>query len=106
MTTDIISVIRMAAETQWAAMPVSLCLHGTLSSQERVPVELDFLVSARLNFAHVIFLLELTITPRVSHPSAELLRISADMLSVVVEAMVLKQRLANSGTSLVWKVSP
>lgn len=27
------------------------------------------------------------------------------MLSLVVEAIVLKQRLANSGTSLVWKVS-
>lgn len=27
------------------------------------------------------------------------------MLSIIVEAVVLKQRLANSGTSLVWKVS-
>lgn len=51
------------------------------------------------------FLLELTITPRVSNPGVQLLLTSADMLSLVVEAIVLKQRLANSGTSLVWKVS-
>ncbi|KAJ4343366.1 hypothetical protein N0V95_006700 [Ascochyta clinopodiicola] len=44
-------------------------------------------------------------TPRISSPGAELLRISTDMLSTVVEAIVLKQRLANSGTSLVWKVA-
>lgn len=76
-----------------------------MSSYNQSHVEIDFLVSTKLNFAHVKFLLELTITPRVSNPGVELLRTSADMLSLVVEAIVLKQRLANSGTSLVWKVS-
>jgi hypothetical protein len=100
-----LSNIRSAAETQWAAIPTYLRLDGPLSSYNQRHVEIDFLVSARLNFTHVKFLLELTITPRVSSPGIELLRTSADMLSLVVEAIVLKQRLANSGTSLVWKVS-
>jgi hypothetical protein len=82
-----------------------LRLDKPLSSYNQRHVEIDFLVSTKLNFAHVKFLLELTITPRVPNPGVELLRISADMLSLVVEAIVLKQRLANSGTSLVWKVS-
>lgn len=92
-------------EIAWAAIPNTLRLDKPLSSYNQRHVEIDFLVSTKLNFAHVKFLLELTITPRVSNPGVELLRTSADMLSLVVEAIVLKQRLANSGTSLVWKVS-
>lgn len=88
----------------WAAIPATLTLDNPLSSYNRRPVEIDFLVSTKLNFAHVKFLLELAIEPRMSNPSIELLRTSAEMLSLVVEAIVLKQRLANSGTSLVWKV--
>ena len=99
------SAIRSAAGLQWAAIPAGLRLDSPLSSYSQRHVEIDFLVSAKLNFAHVRFLLELTITPRVSSPGIELLRTSADMLSLVVEAILLKQRLANSGTSLVWKVS-
>ena len=100
-----LSNIRSAAESQWAAIPTYLKLDGPLSSCNQRHVEIDFLVSARLNFAHVKFLLELTITPRISSPGIELLRTSADMFSLVVEAIILRQRLANSGTSLVWKVS-
>lgn len=92
-------------EVAWAAIPNTLRLEKPLSSYNRRHVEIDFLVSTKLNFAHVKFLLELTITPRVSNPGIELLRTSAEILSLVVEAIVLKQRLANSGTSLVWKVS-
>ncbi|KAJ4402705.1 hypothetical protein N0V91_007080 [Didymella pomorum] len=97
--------IRHATELAWAAIPNTLRLDKPLSSYNQRHVEIDFLVSTKLNFAHVKFLLELTITPRVPNPGVELLRISADMLSLVVEAIVLKQRLANSGTSLVWKVA-
>lgn len=80
-------------------------LENPLISYDRRPVELDFMVSTRLNYAHVMFLLRQTLAHRVSEPDAELLAISADMLSLVVEAVVLKDRLANSGTSLVWKES-
>ncbi|KAF2020495.1 hypothetical protein BU24DRAFT_445707 [Aaosphaeria arxii CBS 175.79] len=97
--------IRNAVATQWSEIPAKLRLDKPLCEYDRPHVEIDFLASAKLNFAHVRFLLELTITPRVSSPSSELLRTSADMLSLVVEAIVLKERLANSGTSLVWKVA-
>lgn len=98
------SLIKNMIEEQWAAMPAVFKLDGPLSSCRQGPVELDFLVSAKLNFTHVRFLLELHTALPISHPSIELLQASAEMLSLVVEAIVMRQKLANSGTSLVWKV--
>ncbi|KAF2025160.1 hypothetical protein EK21DRAFT_104174 [Setomelanomma holmii] len=103
--TNVCSDIRATAEVEWAALPAAFRLDKSLSSCDERPVELDFLVSTKLIFAHIIFLLELNMTPRISHPGAELLRLSADMLCVIIEAIVLRQRLANSGMSLVWKVA-
>ncbi|KAF2498736.1 hypothetical protein BU16DRAFT_303618 [Lophium mytilinum] len=74
-------------------------------SYDRRAVELDFMVSARLNYLHVMFLLRLTLGLRISEPDAELLVVSAEMLSLVAQAVVLKHRLVNSGTSLIWKAS-
>ncbi|KAH7084001.1 hypothetical protein FB567DRAFT_96175 [Paraphoma chrysanthemicola] len=99
------SEIKGMIEEQWAAMPAVFKLDGPLSSCRQGPVELDFLVSAKLNFTHVRFLLELHAALPISNPSIELLQASAEMLSLVVEAIVMRQKLANSGTSLVWKVA-
>lgn len=59
----------------------------------------------RLNHLHVLFLLRLALVHRVSEPDARLLAISADILGLVIEAVILKDCLANSGTSLIWKVA-
>lgn len=37
-------------------------------------------------------------------PAPELFNISKDMLGLVVETILLKDQIVNSGTSLVWKV--
>ncbi|EKG15158.1 hypothetical protein MPH_07604, partial [Macrophomina phaseolina MS6] len=95
--------IQADAEVQWAALPQHFRLEGSLKTCDRRPVERDFLVSTRLNHLHVLFLLRLALVHRTSEPDARLLVISANMLNLVMEAVVLKDRLANSGTSLVWK---
>ena len=63
------------------------------------------MVSAKLNHLHILFLLQLGLSRRVSEPNDELVNISASMLGIVVEATLHKSRLANSGTGLVWKES-
>lgn len=99
--------IQADAEEQWATLPPQFRLEGHLRSYgDRRPIEQDFMVSARLNYLHVGLLLHLALVRRVSEPGVRLLAISAEMLSLIVEAVVLRDRLANSGTSLRWKVSP
>ena len=68
-------------------------------------MEKDFLVSIQLNHLHVLLLLRLALVHRVSEPDTRLLAISVNMLGVIAEAIVLRDSLANSGTSLVWKES-
>lgn len=64
------------------------------------------MVNMKLNYLHVQFLLRLALLrPMTTDPDPELLSISMDMLSLVVEAIMLKDQIINSGTSLVWKVS-
>ncbi|KAF2138152.1 uncharacterized protein K452DRAFT_235039 [Aplosporella prunicola CBS 121167] len=96
--------IQADAEAQWEALPPQFRLEGALKACDRHPVERDFLVSARLNHLHVLFLLRLALVREVPGPDAQLLSISTNMLSVVVEAVVLRESLANSGTSVAWKV--
>jgi hypothetical protein len=99
------SRIETDAEAQWACFPVQFRLDQPLISYDRRAVKLDFMVSARLNYMHVIFLLRAATVVRITELDTHLVAISADILSLVVEAIVMRQYLANSGTSLIWKVS-
>lgn len=76
-----------------------------MKSYDRQPVELDFMLSNRLNYLHVLFLLQSALVRSMSEPDAEIINVAAEMLSLVAEAMVLKDSLAFSGTGLLWKVS-
>lgn len=62
------------------------------------------MVSARLNYLHVMLLLQLALDCS-TLPGAQLLEAAAEMLTITIDAIVTRHRLANSGTSLVWKVS-
>ena len=63
------------------------------------------MVSARLNYLHVQFLLRLTFVNSIQKPDRQLITISSNMLNVVVQGMLFKDHLANSGTSHLWRVS-
>ena len=62
------------------------------------------MVSTKLNHLHILCLLRMAVVRPLPESDPQLIDVSARMLSLVVEAAVLKDHLANSGTSLVWKV--
>ncbi|KAB8226114.1 hypothetical protein BDV33DRAFT_186908 [Aspergillus novoparasiticus] len=93
------------ARAQWDAIPESYRLQGSLKTCNRPPVERDFMVNMKLNYLHVHFLLRRALLrPMSMGPAPELFNISKDMLGLVVETILLKDQIVNSGTSLVWKV--
>lgn len=71
----------------------------------RTPFERDFLISLRLNHLHVKFLLRRLLLDKPSEPDGPLIEIAQQMLALVVEAILTRDELANSGTTLAWKVS-
>jgi hypothetical protein len=94
----------------WSELPQDMKLEGSLRSHKhRKSFEQDFLLFARLDWLQVGFLLvnseplHRNVNTLQNHES--LLTILGEMLSLVVEAIVARDTLVNSGTGLVWKVS-
>lgn len=69
-----------------------------------VHFEQDFLVGTRLDYLHTLFLLELSSQRKMSEPDESILKVAGEMLSHVVELIILRDCLVNSGTCLIWKV--
>ncbi|KAH6664578.1 hypothetical protein B0J14DRAFT_630429 [Halenospora varia] len=99
------SVIRSKAEEQWQILPTHFKLVTRLKDCHLRPFERDFLVGTRLDHLHTLFLLDLVLLRHISEPNDSLLKVAVEMLSLVVEAIVLRDRLVNSGTCLIWKVA-
>ncbi|PVH77800.1 hypothetical protein DL98DRAFT_534396 [Cadophora sp. DSE1049] len=87
--------IQTRAEEQWQSPP-RFRIIGTLTSSTGTPFERNFLVSARLNHLHVLFLVHLMLLDRNSELSGRFLNISQEILSLVEEAIVVRDRLANA----------
>lgn len=85
-------------------LPSALRLEGSLKRSKRSPFDQDFLISARLNHLHVLFLLHLLCLRSPTDPSEDFFLVSREILSLVVEVVVLRGQIVNSGTSTVWKV--
>lgn len=85
-------------------------LKGSLRAHKhRKAFEQDFLLFARLDHLQAEFLLE--DSELLQHNTGGprhydvVLEVAGEMLSLVSEAIVLRDHLVNSGTGLVWKVS-
>jgi hypothetical protein len=100
----IYSIIRQKAEAQWANLPPQFRLSGTLRECSGNAFERDILASIRLDQLHVLFLLQLSVLDTLTEPGPSILDISDQMLALVVEVILLRDQLVNSGTGLVWKV--
>jgi hypothetical protein len=85
-------------------LPNNFKLATSLQDCQRDPFERDFLAGTQLDYLHTLFLLHLVSLRQLSEPDELLLRIASDMLSLVVQVIVLRDRLVNSGTCLIWKV--
>lgn len=69
------------------------------------PFERDFLAHVRLTHLHVLFLLRLLLLNTLSEPDIPIIETAGQMLALVVEIILLREQLTNSGTGLIWKVS-
>lgn len=74
-----------------------------MSSDQYSPFQKDFLISTRLNHLHVLFLLRLLIPNTLADPDTVIMKIAGEMLALVVELILVRDQIVNSGTSLVWK---
>lgn len=72
---------------------------------DRSPFERDFLLGTRLDYLHIIFLLQSLLLRHLNETEDALLETSQEILSLVVEALMLKDRLVNAGSGIDWKVS-
>ncbi|KAJ5798632.1 uncharacterized protein N7503_007928 [Penicillium pulvis] len=97
--------IQNSATAQWGNLPPHMKLKGDFEQSEMyTPFEQDFLISVRLNYLHVQFLLRLLLLSSLIEPDVSLVAIAEEMLSRVVEAILMRQETIDSGTSLVWKI--
>ena len=58
----------------------------------------------RLDYLHTLLLLGLVTQKRASDVDRGLLEVASEMLSITVQVVILRDRLVNSGTCLIWKV--
>lgn len=98
------SVIRQKAETQWANLPSQFRLSGPLKECSGDAFERDLIASIRLDQLHVLFLLQLSCLDTLTEPDPCILDISDQILSLVVDTILLRDQLVNSGIGLIWKV--
>jgi hypothetical protein len=98
------SALQTTADAQWDALPAHFRLEGSLKQSNNSPFERDFLISIRLNYLHISFLLRRLLLRRLAEPDVPVLEVAQQMLHLVVEAILLRDDLANSGTGLDWKV--
>jgi hypothetical protein len=99
------SEITRRADEQWEALPAHFRLTGSLTGCTASPFERDFLLSTRLNHLHVKFLLQFVLLDSLAQLNEDMFIIAQQMLSLVIEGILLRDYLANSGTGLVWKVT-
>lgn len=94
----------MSADAYWNALPARFKANEKLKDATRSAFERDFLISIRLNYLHIMFLLRRLILGRVSELDSSVVHVAQEMLGLVVDALVLRDELVNSGTNLAWKV--
>lgn len=98
------SLIQRRAEEQWEALPPQFRLESSLKQCAQSPFDRDFLAHVRLNHLHVLFLLRLLLLNTLTEPDIPIIETAGQMLALVVELILLRDQLTNSGTGLIWKV--
>lgn len=98
------SALQTGADAYWEALPAHFHFEGSLKRSNISQFERDFVVSIRLNYLHISFLLERLLLRRLAEPGEAIIDIAQKMLHLVVEAILLREELSNSGTGLDWEV--
>ncbi|BCS28757.1 uncharacterized protein APUU_70327S [Aspergillus puulaauensis] len=100
-----VSEIKAMAEKHFSSLPIHFQHHGTLRKRVHGPFERDFIAAVRLNHLHVLFLLSLLELRTPAEPGFEIIEIAEEMALIVVDLILLRDQIVNSGTSLVWKIA-
>ncbi|OHE93140.1 hypothetical protein CORC01_11552, partial [Colletotrichum orchidophilum] len=100
-----ISDLHEQIEALWQDLPSHFRLCTSLRECRQDPFERDFLAHIRLDYLQNLFLLGLVSQQPISEPNDDLLDVAIEMLSIVVEVILLRNQLVNSGTCLIWKVA-
>lgn len=95
---------RQDLERLWLDMPPHFRLETSLADCTGTPFARDFCVNQRLECLHTHFLLGLITLQKSPEPDDDLLRTAGEMLNLVVEVILLRNKLVNSGTCWLWKV--
>lgn len=103
---EVTQSIRLDLENLWSDLPMQFKLTSNLSASAESPFERDFLANQRLEYLHVHFLLGLALLQSTVDPDDTLLETAREVLSLVTEVVLLKTRLVNSGSHMLWKVRP
>lgn len=98
------SALQMTANSQWDVLPAHFRFEGSLKQSDNSPFRRDFLFSIRLNHLHISFLLQRLPLRRLAEPDVTIIAVARQILHLVVEAILLREELTNSGTGLDWKV--
>ncbi|KAB2569457.1 hypothetical protein DBV05_g11869 [Lasiodiplodia theobromae] len=89
-----VNVIRSKIEKQWEDLPPHFKLQTSLKDCRHLsPFERDFLVGTRLDYLHTLLLLGLISLQKTTEPDNSILATAGEMLSLVVEVIILRQRL-------------
>ncbi|KAK1493545.1 hypothetical protein CABS01_11714 [Colletotrichum abscissum] len=96
--------LEKSTEEQWRALPDRFRFDQR-PPNNATPFERDFLFSVHLNHLHVNLLLRRLTLKRQSEPDGAVIEIALKMLSLVVDIVLTRDELANSGTNLSWKVA-
>ncbi|EWY84339.1 hypothetical protein FOYG_14091 [Fusarium oxysporum NRRL 32931] len=99
------SIIQAETDVQWARLPQCYQLGSGLRSSNHKPIERDFVLTAQLSYLHVQFLLRIALLQHGLQYDKQLFQISTQILSLVVDGILCRDILVNSGSSLVWKVA-
>lgn len=100
-----VDMIRYDLEQLWLELPMHFRLTSSLATAKGTPFIKDFLANQRLEYLHTHFVLGLTYLQKHSEPNEPLIEVAGEMLSLVVEVMLLRNKLVNSGTNWLWKVA-
>ncbi|KAL3440661.1 hypothetical protein BJX65DRAFT_26051 [Aspergillus insuetus] len=104
-----VSKIKTTAEKNFELLPTHFQLRGSLRkptpTTSKDPFERDFLAAVRLNHLHVLFLLSLLQLHTPAEPDETIIEIAEDTVLIIVDLILLRDQIVNSGTSLVWKIA-
>lgn len=86
-------------------MPAQFRLKGSLQDFSGTSFHRGLLLSLRLHHLHVYFMLwSMDLRGRRRHLDDKLISVSQDIVAVITSAVMIRDRVANTGSRLIWKV--